>query len=133
MASTLRRASSLSNRRRTSARENFANTMRPNVAAIAATIDSKMKLFTGTARPMNDIVVQVGGAKAGKMLSTKTTMNSAMAIWNSVMTKISDFNDHHSLHMLANWGTFYGLACFERRHSSVVPYGSVTSADRQQG
>jgi hypothetical protein len=109
MASTLRRASSLSNRRRTSARENFANTMRPDVAAIAATIDSKMKLFSGTARPMNDIVVQVGGAKAGKTFSAKTIMNSATAIWNSVMTKISDFNDHHSLHMLANWASSTSL------------------------
>jgi hypothetical protein len=29
---------------------------------------------------MNDIVVQVGGAKAGNTLSTKTTMNSAKAM-----------------------------------------------------
>jgi hypothetical protein len=30
----------------------------------------------GTARPMNDIVVQVGGANAGSRLSTKTMMNN---------------------------------------------------------
>jgi len=56
----------LNNRRRTSTRDNFANTMRSGVAVIAATIDSKMKLPSGTARPMNDIAVQVGGVKAGK-------------------------------------------------------------------
>jgi hypothetical protein len=46
---------------------------------------------------MNDIVVQVGGAKAGKTLGAKTTMNRATAIWSSVMTKISDFDGYHSL------------------------------------
>jgi hypothetical protein len=126
MASTLRRTSSLSNRRRTSARENFANTIRPDVAAIAATIDSKMKLFSGTARPMNDIVVQVGGAKAGSTLRTKTTMNSAKAIWSSVMAKIPGFNHHHSqLGPCLQISELDWLACFERRHPNVGPCSSV--------
>jgi hypothetical protein len=98
MVSTLRRASSLSNLRRTSARDNFANTMRPKVAAIAATTDSKIKLLFGIVRPMNDIVVHVGGAKAGKTLSTKTTKKSTTAILSSVTAKIIGFNGHHSLH-----------------------------------
>ena len=68
--------------------------MRPDVAAIAAKIDSKIYLSSGTARPMNDIVVQVGGAKAGKTLSIKITMNSATTIWRSVMTKIVGLYSH---------------------------------------
>lgn len=89
MVSTLRRVSSLSNLRRTSARDNFANIMRPEVAAVAATIDNKIKLLLGTVRPMNDIVVHVGGAKAGKTLRTKTIKNSRTAILNSVTAMLS--------------------------------------------
>jgi len=69
--STLRRVSSLSNLRRTSARGNFANIMRPEVAATAATTDSKIKLLFGIVRSMNDIVVHVGGAKAGNNIEDK--------------------------------------------------------------
>jgi hypothetical protein len=48
------------------------------VAAIADTKAIHMKLIPGIVSPMNDIAVQVGGAKAGKRLSTKTTPNSKM-------------------------------------------------------
>ena len=49
---------------------------RPQVAAVAATKASKKASMFGTARPMKDIVVQVGGAKAGRRLSINTTINS---------------------------------------------------------
>src|SRR6516164_2370565 len=84
MLSMLRLASSLSILRRISPRDNFANTIRPAVAAVAATSESNMELLFGIARPMNDIVVHVGGANAGKTLSTKTTIDSATAILTSV-------------------------------------------------
>jgi hypothetical protein len=96
--------------------------MRPDVAAITATIDSKTKLFSGTTP---DIDVQVGGAKAGKTLSAKTTMNSMTEIGSLVMTKISDFNGHHSLRgPCLQISEFDWLACFERRYPSVIAQSS---------
>jgi hypothetical protein len=75
IASTFRRECSVSNFCRTICRDNFASTMRPDVAATAATAASNNTSMFGIARPMNDMVVQVGGANAGSTLSTNTTMN----------------------------------------------------------
>jgi hypothetical protein len=48
------------------------------VAAVAATKAIHIKSISGIVSPMNDIAVHVGGAKAGKRLSKKTTPNSKM-------------------------------------------------------
>jgi len=84
MASTLHRVCWLSNLCRTIARDNFANVMRPKVAAAAATTASEMKSMPGIVSPMNDMAVQVGGAKAGRRLSKKMTTNSTT--WILVMS-----------------------------------------------
>src|SRR3974377_498311 len=80
MASMLSRVCSLNNLCRTITRDNFANVMRPRVAAVAAMTASETKVMSGTARPMNDMAVHVGGAKAGSRFSTKITMNSKTMI-----------------------------------------------------
>src|SRR6516164_10574889 len=80
MASMLSRVCSLNNLCRTITRDNFANVMRPKVAAVAATTASEAKFMLGTVRPMNDMAVHVGAAKAGRRLSTKITMNSKTII-----------------------------------------------------
>src|SRR6516225_3159415 len=98
-ASTLHRVCSLNNLCRTIARDNFANVMRPKVAALAATTASETKLMLGIVRPMNDMAVQVGGAKAGRRLSTKITMNSATVIF--VMSVNSVMGEHHLLEHLS--------------------------------
>jgi len=84
MASTLHRVCWLSNLCRTIARDNFASIMRPKVAAAAATTASEMKSMPGIVSPMNDMAVQVGGAKAGRRLSKKMTTNSTT--WILVMS-----------------------------------------------
>jgi hypothetical protein len=73
----LRRASSVNNFCRTTARDNFANVTRPHVAAVAATRASSKTSIFGIVKPIKDIVVQVGGANAGSRFITNTTMNSA--------------------------------------------------------
>src|SRR5262249_5575536 len=101
MASTLHRVCSLSNFRRTITRDNFANVMRPKVAAAAATTASKTKSMLGIVRPMNDMAVQVGGAKAGSRFSTKIAMNSTTVIFvtslNSATASLTLLNIRHSL------------------------------------
>src|SRR6516164_729814 len=77
----LRREFSVSNLCRTSARDSLANTMRPQVAAVAATPASNRTSMFGMTKPMNDIVVQVGGANAGSTLSTNTTINSTVIMY----------------------------------------------------
>jgi hypothetical protein len=57
--------------------DNLARTIRPEAAAVAAIKAVKMGFMSGTVRPMNDMATQVGGAKAGKIL----TMNSRALIF----------------------------------------------------
>jgi hypothetical protein len=61
--------------------DSFAKTIRPEAAAVAATKAVKKVFISGTVSPMNDIAIQVGGAKAGKTLSVKMTMNSSALIF----------------------------------------------------
>ena len=61
--------------------DNLARTVRPEEAAVAAIKAVKIGFMSGTVRPMNDMATQVGGAKAGKIFSVKTTTNSRALIF----------------------------------------------------
>jgi hypothetical protein len=62
--------------------------MRPDVAAVAATPAINKKFTFGAAKPTKDMVVQVGGAKAGRTLSARMTKKSTAASlpWSKTST-----------------------------------------------